>query len=431
MLIHIRYLQYFILCSYLIGISACSCQDDFSSNNYRQNDSDKLERMNWSQKNFEVLNQFIDEYGIGGKYYSKQKPPYVVLDWDQTCVHLDTEEAVMRYQLTNFDFTLTKTQFKELLKDSINGVERLSSDYHNILLRDINEDLINDYNFLYDNYSGFGGKLTLDELKPTPQYKDFIVRVAFLYEGYCNTPGIEAEYGYPWVLYLFAGHTIDEIKTLTLKAIDFELANTLSKQEWNSPSDLQTKSGVVSYSYKSGLRIHAEMQNLIASLKARGIDVFIVSASYKPVVEVFSGIGNYGYNISADKIIAMELEINEQGIILPKYKTGWYQVQRQGKVDAINLAIKQKLRKNWDPVFSAGDSDGDYEMCTSFPCTKLTLILNRIKGGCIGKLCKQAVDEKDNPNPRFILQGRNENTGLFLPCSESILLGQTELKLFP
>ncbi|RJP74258.1 MAG: haloacid dehalogenase-like hydrolase [Ignavibacteriales bacterium] len=431
MQIHIRYLQYFILCLSLIWISACSCQDDFSSNNYRRNDTHKLERINWSQKNFEVLNQFIDEYGIGGKYYSKQKPPYVVLDWDQTCVHLDTEEAVMRYQLTNFDFKLSKTQFKELLKDSINGVNRLSSVYHNILLRDINEDLINDYSFLYDNYSGFGGKLTLDELKQTPEYKDFIVRVAFLYDGYCNTPGIEAVYGYPWVLYLFAGHTTDEIKTLSRKAIDFELANTLSKPEWNSPSDLQTKSGIINYSFKSGLRVYAEMQNLIAVLIASGIDVFVVSASYKPVVEVFSGIGNYGYNIPAENIIAMELETDEQGKILPKYKTGWSQVQRQGKVDAINLAIKQKLRKDWDPVFSAADSDGDYEMCTSFTGTKLTLILNRIKKGDIGKLCQQAVNEKDSPNPRFILQGRNENTGLFLPCSESVLLGQTELKLLP
>jgi hypothetical protein len=54
-----------------------------------------------------------------------------------------------------------------------------------------------------------------------------------------------------------------------------------------------------------------------------------------------------------------------------------------------------------------------------------------VKGGDIGKLCKQAVDESNLATPRYILQGRNENTGIVMPCSESILLGKAELQLLP
>lgn len=128
-------------------------------------------------------------------------------------------------------------------------------------------------------------------------------------------------------------------------------------------------------------------------------------------------------------MIARELATSADGKILPEYKAGWVITQRQGKVDAINMAIKQNLGKNWDPVFSAADSDGDYEMSTEFPGIAMTLIWNRVKGGDIGKLCRQAVEESGNPSPRYILQGRNENTGLDIPCSESILLGKTELQL--
>jgi phosphoserine phosphatase len=386
--------------------------------------------LNWSEKNYIALNRLITNYGIGGKFYNKDKAPYVVLDWDQTCAHFDVEEATMRFQLANLRFKITKEQFRNnLLLDNINGVTQLSAAYRNVRLADINQDLINDYNYLYDNYIGSTGKATLAEIKATPQYADFIVKIPTLYEGYCETPGIDADYGYPWVIYLLAGHTIDEVKSLAKEAVTFELGNQLGKQTWQSPANYQSITGALSWSFKSGLRVLPEMQNLISTFMGHGIDVFIVSASYKPLVEVFSGIGNFGYNVPADHVIAMELATDASGKILMEYKAGWIKTQRQGKVDAINKAIKLELGRNWDPLFSAVDSDGDYEMSTGFPDMKLTLIWNRVKGGDIGKLCKQAVDESGSSTPRYILQGRNENIGMAIPCSESILLGKTVLQL--
>jgi len=391
--------------------------------------SGSLDRMNWSDRNYEVLNQLITDYGIYGKYYHQDKAPYVVLDWDQTCAHFDVEEATMRFQLFRLQFKMTKEVFAGILEDEINGITQLSAEYLDIHLADINLDLKNDYNYLYDNYAGLNGTMTLEEIQTTPQYQDFITKVPFLYDGYCSTPGIGADYGYPWLLYLFAGYTIDEVKLLAKEAISYELGNHLNKQTLQSPASIETNAGIVSYSYKTGLRVFPEMQDLIATFNEHGIEVFIVSASYKPVVEVFSGIGNFGYNVPSQNVIAMELALDNDGKILAEYKSGWVKTQRQGKVDAINQVIKSGLGKNWDPLFSAADSDGDYEMSTSFPDMKLTLIWNRVKGGDIGTLCQQAVDEMNNTNPRYILQGRNENTGTVIPMSESILFGKTEPQL--
>ncbi len=405
-------------------VLACSCQKD------KLEISNSLDRLNWSDKNYTVLNQLIDDYGIGGKYYDQNKAPYVVLDWDQTCSHFDVKEALMRYQLTHLRFKITMDQFKDnLLKDNINGATQLSEVFQNVRLADINRDLINDYNFLYDNFILSNGPMALAEIQATPQYNDFRVKIAFLFEGYCASPAIGADYGYSWLLYLFAGFTTNEVKAIANEAISYELSNTLSKQTWESPAGFQTNAGNLRYSYKTGLRVLPEMQNLISTFKDHGIDAFIVSANFKPVIEAFSGIGAFGYNLPAEKVIAMELATTPDGKILPEYKAGWIKTQRQGKVDAINKVIKEGLGRNWDPLFSAGDSDGDYEMSTSFPDMKLTLIWNRVQGGDIGKLCIQAVDESSDTNPRYILQGRNENTGVVRPFSESILFGKTEPQL--
>ena len=405
----------------------------FGCNKDADNDSveNSLDKLNWSERNYEVLNQFIADYGLGGKYYNSKETPYVVLDWDQTCAHLDVEEALLHYQLTHLRFKLNKEQFAGLLNDEIKGVTQLPEAFHNIALRDINDDLIEEYNYLYDHYSGLGGTLSLQEIQATPQYQDFIAKLPFLYDGYCSVDEIGAEYGYPWVLYLLAGHTIAEVKALAKEAISYELANSLSKQVWSTPAQFPTHAGNVSYSFKTGLRVLPEIQNLIETFTRRGIEVFIVSASYKPVVEVFAALGNFGYQVPADHVIGMELAINGEGVILPQYKSDWVKTFRAGKVEAINRIIKQQLGKTGDPLFAAGDSDGDYEMLTQFQGLKLSLIWNRLKGGDIGKLCKQAVEEIESKTPRYILQGRNENIGMAIPSSETILFGKTEAKLLP
>ena len=391
--------------------------------------NDPLSRLNWSEKNFKVLNRMILDYGKGGKYYDKNKLPYAVFDWDQTCAHFDVEEALMRFQMFNLRYKMTKEQFRSLLKDDINGVTKLSAEFNNTRLADIDQDLFEDYSFIYDNFSGMGGKKNLEEMRQTTQYKDFTARLLFLFEGYASTPEIGDEEALVWVIYLFTGFTPSEVKAMAVEAVTFELASRIGLETLQSPAGFKTRSGMISSSHRTGLRVIPEIQDLFSALAKNGIDVFVVSASYKPVVEAFSGVGAFGYNLPSEHVIAMDLETGNDGKIIPLYKAGWVKTFKHGKVEAINQKIKSEPLRNCDPLLTAGDSEGDYAMFTEFPGTKLSLIWNRVKGGDLGKLCKRAVDELNEPTPRYILQGRNENTGLALPSSESILLGSTERQL--
>ncbi len=390
------------------------------------------DKLSWAERNHELLGRFMNDYGKYGKNYNRSKPPYAVFDWDQTCIFSDVEDALFHFQTEFLRFRMTPQQFRDhILKDTINGITSLSTEYHSIILADIHRDLVADYEYLYHHFSGLAGSLPFEQIRETVQYGDFVARLPFLYDGYCGTSGIGAEYGYPWVLYLLSGYTTAEVRLLTEEAINCELGNKIGTRTWHSPSGYTSCSGEVSYTFRTGLRISPEMQNLISTLAVNGIDVYIVSASYKPVVEVFCGIAKFGYNIPAERVIAMELETDVNGIIQPLYKNGWVRTYGHGKVEAINRVIRTGHGRDWYPLFSAGDSDGDAAMLTGFPDTKLSLIWNRVKGGEIGELCKQAVAEMNSPDPRYILQGRNENTGLTFPSSGSVLYGQTEPKLLP
>ena len=290
-------------------------------------------------------------------------------------------------------------------------------------LGDIHEDVVTAYDFLYDRCRGLGGNQPLDELRATPQFQDFVAKMFYLYEAYTQTENIGPEYSYVWILYFLSDFTLDEVRDLARAAIKQQLGNALRQVVWRSPAGYSSKAGPIDVTFHSGLRVQPEMQNLMASLRAAGIDVYVVTASMKQVVEVFAGPG-FGYNLPPDHVIGMELELRE-GKICPSYKPGWVQTYQAGKVEA----IRRVLAARGDPALVAGDSDGDYEMLNGFSGTRLGLIVNRVKCGRIGTLCRAAVAQSEARTPRYILQGRDENTGLFMPQSETIPLGETEARL--
>jgi phosphoserine phosphatase len=383
-----------------------------------------LDPMNWSPRNHAVLTRFLRDHGKTSPAYDTKSPPFAVFDWDDTSAFHDCGDALFRHQLWNLELRLTKDQFRALLKDDIRGVTTLAGP-RPLKLRDLHADLVADYAFLHERYRGPGATATLDELRRTPQFQDFVSKMLALYDGYTDTEAIGPTYSYVWMLYFLAGYTPDEVRAMARAAIRSELGDGLRRVTWKGPAGFASKVGPIDVTFRGGLRVHPEMQNLMASLRSAGIDVYVVTASLKQVVEVFAGPEGFGYNVPADHVLGMELEANADGKLLPAYKAGWVPTYRAGKVEA----IRRKLGGRGDPVFAAGDSDGDVEMLSEFRGTKLALILNRVKGGRIGGLCRQAVRQKDEPAPRYLLQGRDENTGLFVPRSETIPLGEAAARL--
>ena len=380
--------------------------------------------MNFSPYNWEFSEAFIRKNGPAH--------PLAVFDFDNTCIYNDIMETTFRFQMFNLRYAMDKATFDSFIPEAAGktladaDVLKLSKDYGDVVLADLAADIEADYAFLYDNFIG-AKKMTLDQLKATPEYKDFTVKLPFLYDGLTDTPEIGAEYSYPWVCFMCVGMTKAEVQALTMDALKEALAAKSEKLTIKTAPELARKAAVASYSFKAGLRITKEVAELMKMMRASGWDVWIVSASFEPVIQAMGALATNGFDVPASRVIGVRLQADAAGKYIGKLseEPGYALTQRMGKATVIKNFIKKA------PLFVAGDSDGDFEMMTQFPETKLIFIVNRNKGGDIGSLYKEALPGKAKPERSVLLQGRDENSGEWRPFQETIKLGKSEPTAIP
>lgn len=385
----------------------------------------------WDPNTRAKIQKMIETYGSQGKDYDPAKKPYAVFDWDQTCIFNDTQEALFRYMIANLMFKATPEQFAAAIRQDV-PKDNFGKDYNNQEGKAVNIDLIAadldaDYKYLYDNYIK-DGKMKLEEVQKTDEFKSFQAKLAYLYEAIGGT--FSAEISYPWVLYLFAGMTEAEVKAVSEKSNDVALGDRIGTYALASPKERPGKAGVISLGgYKYGLRLAPEMSNLMNVLRDNGIDVYVCSASHEAVVRVFASLPKYGYNVPEENVVAMKTKMTD-GKYLGEYdySDGYPQTQQKGKVTAIEKVLIAKY--GYAPIFIAGDSQGDFNMASEFPGTKLSLIINRVRKDDFGKLGLEAVKFIAEESARYVMQGRDENTGQFRPSTSTIKMGQTEETLF-
>src|SRR5262249_36121695 len=218
-----------------------------------------LDELSWSPRNHEILERLIAENGRGSKAYDPAHPPCAVFDWDLTSAFMDCEEATLRYQLWNLRFKQTPDEWRALFKDEIGGVKKVTLDGKTVELAAIDQDIVEDYAFLV------GSGKPVEQLRDERRFRDLIAKVAWLYEAYGDTDGIGTNYSYTWLLFLLSGHTVAETQSLAREAIEANLGAAIEKVTWRAPSDLETKAGPLDHTFLSGLRVHPEMQDLMAS----------------------------------------------------------------------------------------------------------------------------------------------------------------------
>ncbi len=385
-----------------------------------------LDQGKWAPDTYEAIQSLIKKHSIQSPDYNPKKKPYVIFDWDNTSIMNDTEEALFYYQIEHLKFKLTPEQFYKVIQTNI-PKGPFSEDYQNdkgdtITLEEITDDLKRDYEYLYDHYEGLKGNQSLDAIHTTDQFKDFKAKLYFLYEAIGGT--YSTDVSYPWVLYLFSNMTVEEVQQMAETSNDLNLGARISEVTMTSPESLVGDAGVVSVSHTTGLRLTPEISNLMHTFQKNGIDVFVVSASMEEVVEVFATNPKYGYKLPKENVFGMRLK-KEEGKIQSAYEENYPFTAGHGKTESILNEIASK-RDGQEPLFVAGDSSSDYEMLTEFKDTKLRLIINRVSDGKIGELSKTAAERIGKNNPKFILQGRNENTGLWIPTESTIKLGTDE-----
>ncbi len=390
----------------------------------------KLVALNWDKFNKPQLEKMIATYGKDSPNYNPARPPYAVFDFDNTTIFLDIGEATFTYQIENLVFGMTPKQMDEAIRKNISnkdfddGHKNAAGEIINI--DKIAPDIVESYTWLYNNYKGLKGKKSLEEVKKSPHYMAFASKLRYLYEAIGDT--FDHATSYPWVTYQFTGMTEKEVRNVTAEAMKWQQNEPVTEVTWKTPANMPGKSGILTVTWKNGVRTVPEVQNLYQALKDNGFDIWICSASFVDVIKEMAENPDFGYNVSADRVLAMELERDSKGRIKTEFKKGFDQTQGKGKTKTIERFLVSKY--GYGPILVAGDSEGDQNMIADFKDTKIGLIFNRLRSPStdIGKYSKQAVETYGNPNARYLLQGRNDNTGLLVPSQKSFKFGSKEAK---
>ena len=393
-----------------------------------------LEENNWAPETRDALNRFMEENGSSSADYNPETPPYVVFDFDNTTSFFDVEEALLIYQLENLRFSIAPDKMYDVLITEV-PKEDFGEDYNNAEGNALNVEIVardcqKAYEWLCGNYEGLGndGTMTLEEIHETPQYKDFVTKVRFLYDAIGGT--FDAAVSYPWVTYLFTGMTPKEVYDLATESHDYWLGYDIWESvTWESPADYETEAGVVSCSYKTSIALPPESVDLYVKLMANGFDVYVCSASFIDVIKAMACNPQYGLNVAEEDVYAMELKLDEEGRYINEYNYDeYFQTQGPGKKQTIDKFIAPNYGGT-GPIFVAGDSQGDFNMITEYPDMKLGLIINRVRGDDFKSISKEAAETIGDVNAKYILQGRDENKGVYIPTQKSILLGSDEERL--
>lgn len=394
-------------------------------------DAKQLIAGNWAPATRARIQAVIDEYAGQDRY--------VVFDFDNTSVIFDVEEALLIYQIENLAFKIDPADLEGVLETQIpdlNSPVGKTVDDKDVTVAQLVADITSDYKWLYENYEGFGagGKYGLDYIHATNQYQDFAAKLRYMYSAVGDT--FDASVSYPWVTYLFTGMTSQEVYDLAAESHAYWAAyGRYASETWTSPVELPGEAGVVSVSFNTGLTFTDELKDLYATLMANNIDVYIISASYIDVIQAANQ--TMGYNVPAENVFAMRNKVDEEGRYINEYDYDWggeglyAQTQAAGKSTIITNFIAPKY-DGAGPLMVFGDSAGDWNMMTDWMDdgdTVLGVIFNRYRkpsSDPIWEGSNEAAQTIGDADARFVLQGRNENTGELRPSEKSILLGTTE-----
>ena len=424
----------------------------------------RLEREDWADDVKAALNDLLSLYGIDSE--TPAETPYAVFDFDNTSCIFDVEEQLAVYQLQVMTFAVKPEKLKEVLTTGLVDPDRdlTGLGYGNGSLTDWIDDIGTAYTALWEKYGPFTPKGVpadrITELHEDAQWQEFSTKMWALYSLVYEAQS--SEVAYPWVTYWFTGMTEDEIYDLASEGIARYKDVDTSLETWTSPESIESKTGVVSCEWISGIQVTDNIKELWRALDDNGIDVWVCSASCTGVIR--AAIDTFGLHDFCTGVLAMTNKTDESGRYIAQYdlETGcgfyadgdgtWTRMSRPtkaqthgvGKVTAIANAIAPEYG-NHGPVSGFMDSNGDFNFCTEFETLRLVVCFNRsnrkVTDGA-GLIAEVAMYERDTlgydlakanaaGDTLYVLQGRDENgKRSFRNSNSTIRLGSREETLF-
>jgi phosphoserine phosphatase len=334
-----------------------------------------LQRLNWSQRNHEALNDFLTMVRSGD---------IAVFDWDNTCIFGDIGEAILRHQALHLKFKFGPERLRKIIPDQVNGIDHIHINGQVFPLRQVKEQIV----AAYKKIAG----CAITEIHASPAYRNFSTGLLALNRGLEQTPGIGCEFAYPWTINFLRGFNQTEVRLLALEVIDSELQSNIENL---TMSDSREN---LLYRWTAGIRSFPEMADLAQCLKKAGCRVIISTASNPLFIETMTQRTGF----AAELVIGMASQI-KNNILLGTLAPGLAPNFGPGK--AKNLS--QELDR--EPFLAAGDSSGDYEMLTAFPGTRLKLLIRRNQTGKMTPLFQKALAG----DPQYLLQNVDLATGRF------------------
>ncbi len=367
------------------------------------NNVEILEKGNWLEKNRERLNALIKEKAF--------QDNYVVFDWDFTCIFYDTQDNIFAYQVENLLFKLNPQEFSKMIRagipQDIPFKRSPSLEGREITAGEISEDLDARYSFLYQNYEGFEGTMTLEEISKSEEYIDFKAKIFALASNSYSIGGRDLCQS------VSSGFTMAEFEKVAEQSIESGEKDEIKTYRIESSAKLRGKAGRVQAGYRKGMRAQPEIQDLFAKLKANGIKPYICTASQTDPVRVFASYPSFNYNLEPSSVFGRR-RIIKDGRITDDYDNSVPVTSKEGKAKTIESLIAPQ-HKNKAPILIAGDSDGDFNMMDQYKDEAVILILERA-GAPKAKLSafiEEAKLQRNDKRPNILLQSRNETKGCF------------------
>ncbi len=419
-----------------------------------------IARDDWATDVKTAVNDFLDANGNTAEGYDDTS--YAVFDFDNTCSIFDMEEMVGIYQLEHMNFAIQPEDLEDVLRTGLSDPDRdlADWDYPGVTYNKLIHDITGAYSYLWSTYGPFTCEGVPDntELIKDSNWLEFAAKIRTMYGLICDVD--TASVGYPWICYLFSGMTEEEIYNIACKAITEYKEVETSEKTWQTPEDLKSEAGAITYSYTCGVAVSENIKELWKALDDNGIDVWVCSASctavIKGAIDVF-GLHDYCTGLLAmtnkekDGIYYNAYDYDTGCGYLAKENNTWEkdtlptktQTQENGKVIAINNTLVKKYGHG--PIAGFMDSAGDYNFCTEYKTLKLVVCFNRanrkLTDGA-GVIAPLAIYQRDTlgynydkasaaGDTLYVLQGRDEN-GLrgLRNSNKTIRLGDTEEKLF-
>jgi phosphoserine phosphatase len=214
----------------------------------------------WAGTNREDILHWIDSRGCASPSYDARRPPIALFDWDNTLIKNDVGDALTFYALTH-DRILRPASWKDtslFLTDA--GAAALATACE----------------------AGPAG-----EPLPTSTNTRCADEIFAIYDTLKTTTGADAFAGYnarqlqpayAWTVQLLAGHTPDEVRALTLEAVESQLS-----APYGATQTVGSHRDVVAW-----LRFYEPQRELIAALLSRGYDVWVITASPQIAIETLA-----------------------------------------------------------------------------------------------------------------------------------------------